>query len=192
MTIVSRKQVFILSLISLILVFVTGGTWLYANHPKNVNPEGENYFAFAMFLSFSTLVLALVTLVQYRRYSATYGSIDLDSSHQNRVPWVSVSRVPNGSLAYSNNMEMFGTSIFLLAMAVATVVNLYYALGYLLGDPKFKNPDIPENTPVPLLVICSLALFVSIFLFVRAYKRHLYYQRFSRLPLETGVFTSDA
>lgn len=81
-------------------------------------------------------------------------------------------------------------SLFTLVIGIVTISNLFYTLKYYLSHPTQTDPETPENSPLPTLLVCGAVFTVSTCILIKVIERFNYYSQFSRMPLEQGVFSS--
>lgn len=188
--IVTKNDVIVMAILASLLTVAALGVHIYVQSSvqSDSGDGGEN--AITIFLSIAVLVAWLNVFHHYNQYSTTHGSIDSKASEQKTPSWVSVSNLPSDRNAYSNTGELIMGSLFTLVIGIVTISNLFYTLKYYLSHPTQTDPETPENSPLPTLLVCGAVFTVSTCILIKVIERFNYYSQFSRMPLEQGVFSS--
>lgn len=187
--VVSKKSVVFIGLASLVVTAATVWSFIYTfNQPKE-NPSDINNYTLAICFSFTSLVFWVCAIIQYHKYTLTFGSID--RPEEERPLWVAVNSSPTDTNVYSNNKEMAFYAGITVFVALSLITCVYNMIKFYLDQSNPLDPNFPKEDQMPLLVILSIIFCVSLFFLIREFQRFKYYRRFSRLPLETGVFPSE-
>lgn len=134
-------------------------------------------------------VLWAITISLLHRRRATFGGIDFEANGNGRpgatpLAWREEAGLPG---QYSNWGEFIFTG-FLCVTALALCI--YFVVQTVTLDPATRDPD--ASGPLPLAIFFGLLFVVSKVLFIRAFRRHMLYARYSDAPLLSGVFVEDA
>lgn len=187
--VVSKKSVLFLVLASLVVTAATVWSFIYTVNQMKANPDDKNNYTLAICFLFTSLAFWIGSIIQYHKYTLTFGSID--RPEEERPLWVAVNRLPNDTSLHSNNNEMAFYTGITVFVALALITCIYKMIKFYLDQSNPLDPNFPKESQIPLLVILSIIFCVSLFFLIREFQRFKYYRRFSRLPLETGVFPSE-
>lgn len=188
--IVTKNDVIVTAIPASLLTVAALGVHIFIHSGVQLDCGDGSENAFTVFLSIVALVAWLNVLDHYNRYSTTHGSIDSKAFEQKSPSWVSVSNLPSDKNAYSNTGELIIGSLFTLVTGIVTMLNLFCTLKYYLCHPTQTDPETPESSPLPTLLVCGAVFTVSMCILIKVIERYNYYSQFSRMPLEQGVFSS--
>lgn len=191
---VKKGSVFAHSAVALAFTAISIGTFLYEVFWDVSLSDGQSRGIFPFIFLCIALFFWGLTYVMYRRYLDTFGSMSSSAdggfADIEAPRWEPVSGgVPSGSNSYSNLGELIGTGVITVFTGVFFVLTVYN-----LKQHHYDQVPIFDGSGVSslLLLIVSVAVFTfSVVLYAKAFKRYRFYSRFSRSPLETGIFTSS-
>lgn len=177
--------------LTIILTIATISTLVYEKWTGiPIGNEETNNIHLPVILGIMSLSLWAISIIYYRVYKATFGSIDIESnnggSHPNLIPWEEVAGLPNTSYAYTNLSEIIFTFVFVVGCAWFFISCIISAIKP--KSPPPQDPSFFEDVPFAFIFLSFMFLNLAVFLFSAALKRYIIYRRYSHEPLDTGVF----